>query len=194
MQKRLMMFALAAVVAGSQVTASTTWKLDKSHSSVQFTVPHLVISQVAGSFKSFDVNFTAAKDDFSDASLTADISVASIFTDNDKRDAHLKSADFFDAEKYPDITFKSTSFSKTGDNTYKISGDMTIRGITRTVVFDAVYKGQVSAWGKTIIAFTASTEINRFDFGVKWDSKMDAGGLIAGEKVKIDINFEGQKQ
>jgi polyisoprenoid-binding protein YceI len=185
---------MASVLALSQLTAATTWKLDKVHSSVKFTVAHLVISQVSGDFKDFDVTFTNTKDDFSDASLTADISVASVFTDNDRRDAHLKSADFLDAQNYPKITFKSSSFTKTGDNTFKIAGDLTIRGVTKSVVLDAVYKGQVTAWGKTIIAFTASTEINRFDFGAKWDAKTESGGLIAGENVKIDISFEGQRQ
>jgi polyisoprenoid-binding protein YceI len=194
MQERLVFFAIAAVFAVSQLTAATTWKVDKVHSSVKFTVAHLVISQVTGNFKDFDVTFSSTKDDFSDAQLTADITVASIFTDSDRRDAHLKSVDFLDAEKYPRITFKSSSFTKTGDRTYKIAGDLTIRGVTRPVVMDAVYKGQVSAWGKTIIAFTASTEINRFDFGAKWDAKMETGGLIAGENVMIDISFEGQKQ
>ena len=193
MYKRLVLFAAAAAFAVSQLTAATTWKADKVHSSVKITVAHLVISQVSGTFKDFDVTFTNTKEDFSDASLTATISVASVSTDNDKRDGHLKSADFFDAEKYPAITFKSSSFTKIGDNTYKIAGDLTIRGVARPVVLDAVYNGEVKAWGKTIIAFTASTEINRFDFGVKWDSKMDSGGLIAGDKVKIDISFEGQQ-
>jgi len=194
MHTRPVILAMASVLALSQLTAATTWKLDKVHSSVKFTVAHLVISQVSGDFKDFDVTFTNTKDDFSDASLTADISVASVFTDNDRRDAHLKSADFLDAQNYPKITFKSSSFTKTGDNTFKIAGDLTIRGVTKSVVLDAVYKGQVTAWGKTIIAFTASTEINRFDFGAKWDAKTESGGLIAGENVKIDISFEGQRQ
>ncbi len=194
MRNRPALFAVAALFAATTLAAPTTWKLDKAHSSVKFSVAHLVISQVSGTFKDFDVSFTNTKDDFSDASLSAAINVGSIFTDNDGRDAHLKSPDFFNAEKYPTITFKSTSFTKTGENTYAIAGDLTIHGVTKPVVLDGVYRGQVSAWGKTIIAFSASTEINRFDFGVKWDAKMDAGGLIAGDKVKIDITFEGQKQ
>jgi polyisoprenoid-binding protein YceI len=194
MTSRFMIAAFVALAGAAAPVTATTWKLDKAHSSVKFTVAHLVISQVSGEFKEFDVTFTGTREDFSDASLTADIRVGSIFTDNDRRDAHLKSADFLDAEKYPAITFKSASFTKTGENTFKIAGDLTIRGTTKPVVLDALYKGQISAWGKTIIAFTASTEINRFDFGAKWDSRMDNGGLIAGEKVRIDISFEGQKQ
>ncbi|HTY57858.1 MAG TPA: YceI family protein [Bacteroidota bacterium] len=184
----------AAILAASPLAAATTWKLDRAHSSVNFSVAHLVISQVSGTFKDFDVRFTNTKEDFSDATLSAEIRAGSIFTDNDRRDAHLKSADFLDAERYPAITFRSRSFTKTGDNTFRIEGDLTIRDVTKPVVLDGVYKGQVSAWGKTVIAFSATTEINRFDFGVKWDAKMDAGGLIAGDKVKIDISFEGQKE
>jgi len=194
MRTRIMTLTLAAALAASQPSAAATWKLDRAHSSVKFTVAHLVISQVSGNFKNFDVTFTNTKDDFSDASLSADISAGSIFTENDKRDSHLKSADFLDVEKYPTIVFRSGSFTKTGDKTFKIAGDLTIRGVTKPVVLDAVYKGQVNAWGKTVIAFTATTEINRFDFGVKWDAKTEAGGLIAGETVKIEISFEGQKE
>jgi polyisoprenoid-binding protein YceI len=184
MVKRTALVFALLIAATSTLVAETTWKTDLAHSAVKFTVAHLVISEVEGSFK---------KDDFSDATLTTTIKVASIFTDNEKRDNHLKSPDFLDAAKYPDMTFKSTSFTKTGDATYKIAGDLTIRGVTKPVVLDAVYKGQVQAWGKTVIALSATTEINRFDFGVKWDAKIETGGLVAGEKVKIAITFEGTK-
>jgi polyisoprenoid-binding protein YceI len=194
MHKRILMLAAPALIAASTLAAATTWKLDKAHSSVKFTVAHLVISQVSGTFKDFNVNFVTGKDDFSDASLDATISAASISTDNDRRDTHLKSSDFLDAQNYPTITFKSRSFTRAGVNAYKITGDLTIRGVTKPVVLDAAYKGQVNAWGKTVVVFTASTEINRFDFGAKWDAKLNSGGLIAGEMVKIDITFEGQKE
>ena len=193
MVKRTALVFALFIAATSTLAAQTTWNTDLAHSAVKFTVAHLVISEVEGSFKSFDATFTTWKDDFSDATLTATIKVASIFTDNEKRDNHLKSPDFLDAAKYPEITFKSTSFSKTGEATYRIAGDLTIRGVTKPVVLDAVYKGRVQAWGKTVIALSATTEINRFDFGVKWDAKIETGGLVAGEKVKIAITFEGTK-
>jgi len=191
MRSTILALALITMLAGAR---AATWKVDRVHSSVRFSVAHLVISQVDGEFKDFDAALEGTKDDFSDARLTATINAGSIYTDNDRRDAHLKSADFLDAEKYSTITFASTSFTKTGDNTFKIAGNLTMHGVTKPVVLDAVYKGQVSAWGKTIVAFTATTEINRFDYGVHWDAKMDAGGLIAGENVKIALTFEGQKQ
>jgi polyisoprenoid-binding protein YceI len=193
MVKRIALLVAFLIATTATLIAGTTWKTDLAHSAVKFTVAHLVISEVEGSFKDFDATFTTSKDDFSDATLTATIRVASIFTDNEKRDNHLKSPDFLDAAKYPDMTFKSTSFTKTGDATYKIAGDLTIRGVTKPVVLDAVYKGEVQAWGKTVIALSATTEINRFDFGVKWDAKIETGGLVAGEKVKIAITFEGTK-
>lgn len=195
MQRRIIsLVAVLAICVIQLFGAPTVWKVDQVHSNVRFRVAHLVISEVTGIFKDFDVTLTNTKDDFSDAELSATIKVASISTNNDRRDAHLRSGDFLDAEKCPTITFKSTSFTKTGDNTYKIAGDLTIRDVTKSVVLDAVYKGQVNVRGRTIIAFTASTEINRFDYGAKWDAKIETGGLIAGEIVKIELNFEGLKQ
>jgi polyisoprenoid-binding protein YceI len=194
MRKHSSLFILALALAASQALAQTTFTLDKSHSQVKFTVSHLVISEVEGLFRDYDVTFTTGKPDFSDAKLEATIKTASISTDNEKRDNHLKSGDFFDAEKFPAITFKSTSFQKTGENTFKINGDLTLRGTTKPVVLDAVYKGEAKAWGKTIIAFSAQTVINRFDFGAKWDTKLESGAFIVGEKVKINLTYEGVKQ
>jgi polyisoprenoid-binding protein YceI len=194
MKNRIVLFIAALALVSTQALAQTTIALDKAHSQVKFTVSHLVISEVDGVFKDFDVIFVTGKPDYSDAKLEATIKVASVSTDNDKRDAHLKSADFFDAEKYPLITFKSTSFQKSGDNTYKINGDLTLHGVTKPVVLDAVYKGEAKAWGKTIVAFSANTVISRFDFGAKWDAKLESGAFIVGEKVKINLTFEGYKQ
>lgn len=194
MKKMALLFVLAAAFAGSQLLAQSTYILDKSHSAVKFTVTHLVISSIDGLFKDFDVTFTTGKADFSDAKLEATIKIGSVSTDNERRDTHLKSADFFDAEKYPLMQFKSTSFQKTGENTFKINGDLTLRGITKPVVLDAVYRGEVKAFGKTIAAFNASTEINRFDFGARWDTKLEAGALVVGEKVKVNLTYEGSKQ
>jgi polyisoprenoid-binding protein YceI len=175
------------------VAADTTWKLDKAHSSVTFSVAHLVISEVTGKFRDFDVSFVTGKEDFSDAKLSATINVASINTENERRDTHLKSGDFLDAATYPGITFVSEGFTKTGDNTYDIAGTLTIRGTSKPVVLHALYKGTVDMRGRTIIALSAATEINRFDFGVKWDAKIETGGLVAGETVKITITYEGTK-
>jgi polyisoprenoid-binding protein YceI len=191
--KRFLSAVLAIVLATSSLSAQYQITLDKAHSIVQFTAQHLVISSVTGSFTDFDVSFAGTKPDYTDANLAATIKVASINTNNERRDAHLKSPDFFDANKYPEITFKSTSFTKTGENTYAIAGNLTMKGVTRPIVFNAIYKGETSAWGKTIVVFTASGEVNRFDFGLQWDKTIESGNLIVGEKVKFDLTFEGTK-
>jgi len=193
MRNRIILLLIVAAIAAGQLVAQITWKLDKAHSSVRFAVAHLVISEVSGQFKDFDATLTTGKDDLSDATLNATIKVPTIATGSDRRDAHLSSADFLNAEKFPEITFAGKTFEKTGQDTYKLSGDLTIRGVTKPVVLDVTKKGEVKVWGKTIIAFSARLEINRFDFGVKWDSKLDTGGLVAGETVKIDITYEGVK-
>ena len=185
---------LTLALGASVAAAETPWKLDRAHSSVGFSVAHYVVSEVTGKFREFDVTFVSNKDDFSDAKLSATIKVASINTDNERRDNHLKSGDFLDAEKFPELTFVSTSFEKTGEQSFDITGDLTIRGTTKEVVLHARYKGTIENRGRTIIAFSATTEINRFDFGVKWDAKLDTGGLVAGDKISIEITYEGLKQ
>lgn len=172
---------------------SKGWSIDPAHSSVMFSVKHLVISDVTGKFKDFAIDFSATKDDFSDAMVSAKIMVPSISTDNEKRDTHLKSDDFFNAEKYPEITFKSTKFERVGSNQYKITGDLTIRGITKKVTFDATLNGSMKTPMGTLYAWKATTAINRFDYGLKWNMAVESGGLVAGETVNIVLNLELNK-
>jgi polyisoprenoid-binding protein YceI len=154
----------------------------------------MVISTVTGNFKDFDITFKAAKEDFSDASVEAVVKVASINTENAQRDTHLKSDDFFNAEKYPEIKFKSTSFEKTGDGKYKISGDLTMRDVTKQVVFDVEYNGNVKTpWGTTLYSWTATLTLNRFDYNLKWNQVIEAGGLMVGKEVKVTLNLELNK-
>jgi polyisoprenoid-binding protein YceI len=185
-------FALLSVAAVA--TAQSDWKLDKAHSNISFSIKHMVISTVTGVFKDFDIVFKSAKEDFSDASVEAVIKVASISTDNDRRDTHLKSDDFFNAEKYPEIKFKSTAFEKTGDGKYKITGDLTIRDVTKRVVFDAVYNGSAKTpWGTNMYSWTATLNINRFDYNLKWSQTIETGGLIVGKDVAVTLNLELNK-
>ena len=177
----------------SAVLAADDWKMDRSHSSVGFSVKHLVISDVAGQFKDFDLRLTATKEDFSDLTLEGTIKTASITTDNERRDGHLRSEDFFNAEKFPSISFKSTSTKKVGDGQFKVEGDLTIRDVTKKVTWDVTYAGSAKAWGKTISAWRASVAINRFDYDLKWDKKIEAGGLVVGEMVTISVNAEFAK-
>ena len=188
------LFFITVLAASSLFAQKAGWSLDKAHSSIVFSIRHMVISEVTGRFKDFDVNFTSTKSDFTDGSVEASIKVASINTENDKRDAHLKTDDFFNAEKYPEIKFKSTAFEKVGENKYKITGDLTIRDVTKRVTFDATYNGSIKApWGAQIYSWKATLAINRFDYGLKWNKAIEAGGLIAGDTVNITLNLELDK-
>jgi len=189
----LSLFILLATVF--MATAQTTWKADVAHSKVQFSISHMVISEVTGRFKDFDATLVQTNDDLSDSKLSATIKVNSINTDNEKRDGHLKSADFFDAEKYPEMTFVSKSFTKSGKDTYKISGDLTMHGITKPVVLDTKFNGQVKdPWGNMIAGFKATTIVNRKDFGIVWNKALETGGVLVGEDVSVTIIVEMQKE
>ena len=194
MKRFITFLAFTFLSAASLMAQNTGWKLDKSHSSIGFSIRHMVISEVTGNFKDFDISFTSTKDDYTDASVDASVKVASVNTDNERRDGHLKTDDFFNAEKFPLIKFKSTSFEKVGENKYKITGDLTIRDITKKATFDAVYNGSIKApWGATVSSWKATTSVNRFEFGLRWNKAIDTGGLIAGETVNITLNLELNK-
>jgi polyisoprenoid-binding protein YceI len=175
--------------------APGAWVLDKTHSNVRFSVSHLVVSDVDGSFKSFDGSMTSAKPDFSDAAITFSADVNSISTDNDNRDKHLKSDDFFNAEKFPKITFVSKSFKSSGNNKYTLTGDLTIRDVTKSVSFDVSYGGTITsaAMGGTHIGFKAKATINRFDYNLKWNAATEAGGMVVGKDVDITLNIDMKK-
>ncbi len=186
--KTVLMLSLLSVVG---VQSQTRWEIDKAHTNVMFTVTHLVVSEVTGHFKSFDGSFTYTKPDFSDAKGELAVDVNSISTDIDKRDAHLKSEDFFYAEKYPQLTFVSQSFKKVGDNTYKITGDLTIRGVTKTVELDGLYRGEVTdPYGNVKSAWKLTGTINRHDFGLKWNALIETGGAVVSADVNLTVNVQ----
>ncbi|MBI3193636.1 MAG: YceI family protein [Ignavibacteriae bacterium] len=173
------------------LSAQTTWKIDVSHSNVLFTVSHMVISEVTGRFTDFEGTLVQTGAEFTGATLNAKIKTTSINTDNEGRDKHLRSADFFDTEKNPEITFVSKSFEKTGKDTYKITGDFTMRGVTKTVTLDAKYKGSTKdPWGNTKAGFKATTSLNRMDYGVKWSKSLDGGGFVVGETIDAIFQIE----
>jgi polyisoprenoid-binding protein YceI len=188
--KQFLAFTVLLVAAASTLSAQT-WKLDKSHSNVLFSVRHLVVSEVVGKFKEFDVNLSASKEDFSDARIDASVNVKSIDTEIADRDNHLKSDDFFNAEKFPQMTFKATSLKKVGGDRYQLVGDLTIRDITKEVTFDATLLGVIDA-GKmgTRAGWKAQTTINRFDYNLQWNRALEAGGLVVGKDVTIMLNLE----
>lgn len=174
-------------------TEPSKWTIDKAHSNVKFAVTHLIVSEVEGSFKLFDGSIDNAKPDFSDAKINFTVDVNSLNTDNDMRDKHLKSDDFFNAEKFPAIKFQSTSFTPAGSNKYKLAGNLTIRDVTKPVVFDVTYGGTVTSMGKTKVGFKAKTTIDRFDYNLKWNKATEAGGLVVSKEVELVVNVEMNK-
>lgn len=188
--KLFVLFLLLSVPA----LAQTKWAFDKVHSKVEFSVSHLVISDVSGFFKSFDGTVEATKDDFSDAKIDFTVDINSIDTDNQNRDGHLKSDDFFNAEKFPKMIFKGKSLKKVGKNKYKLTGDLTIRDITKSITLDVVYNGTVKdPWGNTKAGFKVKGTVNRFDYGLKWNTLMETGGAVVGKDVEIKVDLELQK-
>lgn len=195
--KKIFLILIMLFITTTYLPAQTTWKVDGTHSKVLFSVTYMSLTDVTGRFNEFDATLTWTKNDFSDATLNATIKTSSIDTDNEKRDGHLKSADFLDAEKYQEITFAGKSFKKAGKNKYKITGDLTINGINKTVALDAKYTGKAKdPWGNNRIGFKATTSINRYDYDVKWNKALDAGGWLVGEKVSIilDVQFLETKE
>lgn len=167
------------------------WVVDQSHSNIGFEVKHMMVSKVRGNFTSYEANVEA--DDLADlttASIEFKIDVASIDTKSEDRDNHLKSADFFDVEKYPTITFKSTNIEKDGDD-YEVTGDLTIKGVTKQVTFDVEYGGKgTNPWGVEVYGFEADTKINREDFDLTWNAALETGGVLVGKDVKIKLELE----
>jgi polyisoprenoid-binding protein YceI len=189
---RIMGVAITAI-ALMQVTlqAQTRWQVDKVHSTVKFSVQHLVISEVEGSFRSFDGTIVSKNDDFTGADIDFSVDVNSINTDNEMRDNHLKDDDFFNVAKYPKMTFKSKSFKKISGNKYELVGDLTIRDVTKTVKFDVTYGGTVKdPYGNIKAGFKASTVINRFDYGLKWNALTEAGGAVVGNEVNVTLKLQ----
>jgi polyisoprenoid-binding protein YceI len=173
----------------------TKWAIDPAHSEVQFKVKHLVISTVTGTFKSFDGSLETENDDFSDAQINFSLDTNSIDTNQPDRDTHLKSADFFEAEKYPQITFRSTSFEKVEGEQYKLRGDLTIKDVTKPVTLNVEFGGTANDfYGNVKAGFEVSGKINRKEFGLVWNGITEAGAIVVGEDVKLNINVQFARQ
>ncbi len=193
--KRIQPIIIAVLFIAPALFGQAVWKSDKPHSQMRFTVTHMVISEVSGRFDDFEITVTQPDSDFTGSSVEATAKTASLNTDNEGRDKHLKSDDFFNAGKFPVISFKSTSFEKTGDDTYKLAGLLTIRDSTKPVVFDVKLSGVLKdAKGGARAGFKATTTINRFDYGVKWNKTLESGGLIVSKDVRITMDVELVKQ
>lgn len=179
------------VFAASSLIAQTNWSVDKAHSKVGFSVSHLVITDVEGFFKDYDAKITTNGDDFSTANIEFTVNTASIFTDNENRDKHLRSDDFFNAEKFPKMTFIGKSMRKVSDNKYKLVGDLTIRDVTKQVELDVKYNGMVKdPRGNTKAGFKVTGEINRFDYNLKWNTTIETGALVVGREVELIIDLQ----
>lgn len=173
----------------------TSWVIDNSHSHVQFTVRHMMISKVRGRFASFSGTVNFDEQTPANSSVNVQIEAASIETRDEKRDGHLVSPDFLDAANHPYLTFVSKRVEVLDESRGKIYGDLTIRGVTREVVLDTEYNGQAkSPWGTTSAGFNASTKINRKDYGLNWNVALETGGVLVGEEVAIEIELEIVKQ
>jgi polyisoprenoid-binding protein YceI len=176
-------------------TSKVKWVIDPAHTEIQFKVKHLVISTVTGNFEKFEGYLETSREDFSDAEISFSADVASISTNAPDRDAHLKSADFFDVANYPKLTFKSKNMKKSGADTYKLTGDLTIRGTTHEIVLDVEHGGIVKdPWGNTKAGFELTGNLIRKDYGLNWNAVTEAGGLLVGEEVKIVVNVELARQ
>ena len=176
------------------VHAQSSWNIDPVHSNIQFDVTHLVVSTVTGKFTEFSGSISTKGDSFDGAIAEVKVNVASIDTENLTRDKHLKQDDFFNAEAFPMITFKSSSFKKINEKEYELTGKLKIRDVTKEIILTAINAGTVSLGEKTISAFKANFSINRFDYKLKWDDTLDSGSLVVGEDVAITMNLELVKQ
>lgn len=172
----------------------TLWKIDPTHSEVNFNVKHLLVSTVRGHFDNFDATVETSKDDFSDAKIKFEADINSINTKNGQRDAHLKSADFFDAENNPKISFESTSVKKVSDYELQLKGNLTLLGITKEITFDVIYNGTVNGlYGNEVAGFEIRGKLNRFDYGLQWNAVTEAGGVVVSNEVKIEVLAEFNK-
>jgi polyisoprenoid-binding protein YceI len=174
--------------------AAGSYALDQSHSHVSFSARHLMVTKVRGRFPVTAGHLDIAEDP-TQSSVVADIDVTGVDSGDPKRDEHLRSADFFDAEKYPTVTFRSTKVDDHGDGEFTLYGDLTVREATRPVTLKGEYLGsQASPWGDTRVGFTAETEINRKDWGLEWNVALETGGVLVGDKVKLTIDAEWVKE
>ena len=170
----------------------STWKIDPSHSVAEFKVRHMMISYVKGKFSGLSGVLKLDENDYTHSTVEVSIPAASVSTVDDKLNAHLKEADFFDVEKFPTLTFKSTSIRSLGDRDYEVSGDLTIRGVTKSVTLSVndLSGPSKDPWGNQRIGLSASAKINRKDFGFVWNAPLEFGGVLVGDEVTITLDVQ----
>jgi len=193
--KKIVILSTLAVLALGAVAQAATYTIDMSHSSVSFKVKHMMVSNVRGAFTDFGGSFTFDPEAPEKGAVAVEIKTASVSTNDDKRDEHLRSPDFFDVEKNPVMSFESTKLVHEGGDKYVLHGNLTLNGVTKPVELELEYAGMVNdPWGNTRVGFEAEGEINRKDFDVSWSKTMDGGGLVVGDKVTIELEIEGIAQ
>ncbi|MCG6948398.1 MAG: YceI family protein [Acidobacteria bacterium] len=193
MRKTVIFTTLALALGFGTATAQGTYEIDTVHSNVGFKVRHLV-SKVSGDFKDFNGTFVVDFENLDRSSVDFKITTASIDTKNEKRDQHLRSADFFDVETYPEITFKSSKITRVDDDTFAVAGTLTMRGVSRDVTLMVDFLGEIEAMGGVRAGYELSTTVNRKDYGVSWNRALDTGGFVLGDDVEVDIALELVKQ
>ena len=172
-----------------------TYVIDPAHSEITFKIRHLMISNVTGHFAKFSGKMESSKDDFSDAEIEFEADIDSIDTNNEQRDGHLRTGDFFDAAKYPKLTFKSTSFEKQSSGEYKLNGDLTVHGVTKPVTLNVELGGATNdLYGQSKVGFEISGKIHRKDFGLEWNAPLETGGVVLSDEVKLLLNVQLTKQ
>lgn len=192
LMKKINIFLSMLLFAAGSTFAQGTWVVDKAHSKIGFSVPHMAISEVEGNFKDFDASLVSRSEDFNGAEVTFTAKTASIDTDNERRDNHLRSADFFDAEKYPELSFKG-NLVKDGAK-YKLKGNLTMHGVTKPVEFDVTYGGTMKTQRGDKAGFKIVGKINRQDYGLTWSNKTPTGELVVGDEVDIIGKIEVDKK
>ncbi len=171
------------------------WTIDVAHSTAEFSIRHLMISTVKGRFSGIEGTIVGEPEHLENATVEVSVDIASVDTRQSERDAHLRSQDFFDVEKFPQMVFKSTKITPTGNNRYAIVGDLSIHGVTRSETFEVSFEGRAKdPWGGERAGFSVSAKINRKDYGLKWNVALEAGGVMVGDEVKINVEIEAIRQ
>jgi polyisoprenoid-binding protein YceI len=175
--------------------ANSKWAVDPAHSSIDFTIRHMMISKVKGSFGSFDAQIDADPQDLTTANVQFSIDLSSIDTKNTDRDNHLRTADFFDVEKYPKLTFESTSITKKGEGEYSVTGNVNLHGVTRPETFDVSFEGAgKDPWGNEKVGFSGTGTLKRSDYGLTYNAALETGGVLLGDDVKVSLEIQASKQ
>ncbi|CAG7653301.1 YceI family protein [Paenibacillus allorhizosphaerae] len=175
--------------------SKTKWAVDPTHSSIDFTIRHMMIAKVKGTFHSFEAQIEADPSNLTTANIYFSIDIVSIDTRNQDRDAHLRTGDFFDAEKYPKMTFQSSRIVKTGEGEYDVTGEFSLHGVTRTETFAVTFEGSgTDPWGNEKAGFSGQGTIKRSDYGLTYNAALETGGVLIGDEVKVSIEIEAAKQ